>query len=50
MTIIRIGLNTAKLVFQVHGVDENEETVLRRQRVAALVDNRKSCPFSTEAV
>ena len=31
MTIIRIGLDIAKHVFQVHGVDENEETVLRRQ-------------------
>jgi hypothetical protein len=25
MTIIRIGLDTAKHVFQVHGVDENEQ-------------------------
>jgi transposase len=31
MTIMRIGLDTAKHVFQVHGVDENEETVVRRQ-------------------
>jgi transposase len=31
MTIIRIGLDTAKHVFQAHGVDENEETVVRRQ-------------------
>jgi transposase len=31
MTIIRIGLDTSKHVFQVHGVDENEEAVLRRQ-------------------
>ena len=31
MTIIRIGLDTAKHVFQVHGVDENEQAVLRRQ-------------------
>jgi transposase len=31
MTIIRIGLDTAKHVFQVHGVDENEQPVLRRQ-------------------
>jgi transposase len=31
MTIIRIGLDTAKHVFQVHGVDENEAPVLRRQ-------------------
>ncbi len=31
MTIIRIGLDSAKHVFQVHGVDENEQAVLRRQ-------------------
>jgi transposase len=31
MTIIRIGLDTSKHVFQVHGVDENEQPVLRRQ-------------------
>jgi len=31
MTIIRIGLDTSKHVFQLHGVDEQEEPVLRRQ-------------------
>src|SRR6266567_9604949 len=31
MTIIRIGLDTSKHVFQGHGVDENEQPVLRRQ-------------------
>ena len=31
MTIIRIGLDTSKSVFQVHGVDEREQLVLRRQ-------------------
>jgi transposase len=31
MTIIRIGLETSKHVFQIHGVDENEKAVLRRQ-------------------
>jgi transposase len=31
MTIIRIGLDTSKSVFQVHGVDEDEQPVLRRQ-------------------
>src|SRR5712675_561721 len=31
MTIIRIGLDTSKHVFQVHGVDEAEQPVLRRQ-------------------
>ena len=31
MTIMRIGLDTSKHVFQVHGVDEREQPVLRRQ-------------------
>ena len=31
MTIIRIGLDTSKHVFQIHGVDENDQPVLRRQ-------------------
>lgn len=31
MTIIRIGLDTSKHVFQVHGVDDTEQPVLRRQ-------------------
>jgi transposase len=31
MTITRIGLDTSKHVLQIHGVDENEQAVLRRQ-------------------
>ena len=31
MTIIRIGLDTSKHVFQVHGVDDAGQPVLRRQ-------------------
>ncbi|MBV9860651.1 MAG: IS110 family transposase [Alphaproteobacteria bacterium] len=31
MAIIRIGLDTSKHVFQLHGVDEEERPVLRRQ-------------------
>jgi transposase len=31
MTIIRIGLDTSKHVFQIHGVGENEQPMLRRQ-------------------
>ena len=31
MTIIRVGLDTSKSVFQVHGADEQERPVLRRQ-------------------
>ncbi len=30
MTIMRIGLDTSKYVFQLHGVDEKETPVLRR--------------------
>ena len=30
-TPVRIGMDTAKSVFQLHGVDESEEVVLRRQ-------------------
>jgi transposase len=32
MTIIRIGLDTSKHVFQIHGVDENEKPVLQLRR------------------
>jgi transposase len=28
---IRIGMDTSKSVFQLHGVDENEAVVVRRQ-------------------
>jgi transposase len=31
MSIIRIGLDTGKHVFQLHGVDEGEQPVLRRR-------------------
>jgi transposase len=31
MTIIRIGLDTSKHVFQLHGVDASEQPILRRQ-------------------
>lgn len=31
MTIIRVGLDTAKHVFQLHGVDEEEQPVLRQR-------------------
>jgi hypothetical protein len=42
MTIIRIGLDTSKHVFQTHGVDEKEQPVLRRQL-------RRSCGCSSSA-
>jgi transposase len=38
MTIIRIGLDTSKHVFQIHGVDESEKPVLRRQLRRSEVD------------
>jgi transposase len=38
MTIIRIGLDTSKSVFQVHGVDEDEQPVLRRQLPRSQVE------------
>ena len=38
MTIIRIGLDTAKHVFQVHGVDESETAVLRVIEYGAAID------------
>jgi len=31
MAIIRVGIDTSKHVFQLHGVDEGERPVLRRQ-------------------
>jgi hypothetical protein len=33
MTIAMIGLDTAKTVFQVHGIDESGKAVLRRKLV-----------------
>lgn len=30
-TVVRIGMDTSKNVFQLHGVDEAEAVVLRRQ-------------------
>ena len=41
MTIIRIGLDTSKHVFQIHGVDENEKPVLRRQLRRSEVEDRE---------
>ena len=44
MTIIRIGLDTSKRVFQVHGVDEHERPVLRRQLGRAHYNfNSRNC-------
>jgi transposase len=38
MTIIRIGLDTSKHVFRLHGVDETEAPALRRQLRRAEVE------------
>jgi transposase len=53
MTIIRIGLDTSKHVFQIHGVDENEKPVLQRQlrrsEVAKLFAERAPTRIGIEA-
>jgi transposase len=53
MTIIRIGLDTSKHVFQVHGVDESEQAVLRRQvrrsEMAKLFAKLAPCRIGLEA-
>jgi transposase len=44
MNIKRIGIDLAKQVFQVHGVDGQDKVVLRKQlRRAQLLDFLKSC-------
>jgi len=53
MTIIRIGLDTSKHVFQVHGVDESEQPVLRRKlrrsEVEKFFAKLASTPIGIEA-
>jgi len=56
MNITRIGLDLAKNVFQVHGVDANERVVLRRQlkrsevlRFFAKLDRIETCIVGMEA-
>ena len=45
MNIIRVGVDLAKQVFQVHGVDDHEKVVLRKQfRRAQLLDYFKKLP------
>ncbi|HKY82759.1 MAG TPA: hypothetical protein VJM09_14945 [Sphingobium sp.] len=36
MSVITIGLDLAKTLFQVHGVGENRHTVLRRSFLAQI--------------
>lgn len=53
MKIMTIGLDLAKNVFQVHGVDEGGRAVLRKQlkreRVAAFFANLPPCRIGMEA-
>jgi transposase len=49
MTIIRIGLDTSKHVFEIHGVDENEQPVLRRQNLVKLFAKLAPTPIAMEA-
>jgi transposase len=53
MKITTIGIDLAKNVFQVHGVDERSKTVLRKQlrraQVAAFLANLPPCVIGMEA-
>ncbi len=53
MQITTIGIDLAKNVFQVHGVDERGKTVLKRQvkrdRMAAFSAKLQGCLFGMEA-
>jgi len=54
MKITRIGLDLAKNVFQVHGVDEHGKAVLRRQvprgKVLVFFASLEPCRIGMEAV
>jgi hypothetical protein len=41
MQIVRIGLDLAKYVFEVHGVDAKETVVLRKTLRAARITGRR---------
>jgi transposase len=53
MAMSMIGLDTAKMVFQVHGVDENGRVALKRQlprsELAAFFEQRPRCTVFLEA-
>ena len=53
MKIIRVGIDLAKMVFQVHGVDERGKTVLRKQlkraQVLEFFANLPRCLIGMEA-
>ena len=45
MNIKRVGIDLAKSVFQIHGVDDQEKVVLRKQlRRAQMLDYFKKLP------
>lgn len=52
-TIVTVGLDIAKSVFQVHGIDASGEVILRRRltrsRVLALFENLPRCVVGIEA-
>lgn len=51
VTPVRIGMDTAKSVFQLHGVDENEVVVLRRQlRRADMIRYFENLPPALVAI
>ena len=48
---VRVGMDTSKSVFQVHGVDDNEEVVVRRQfRRAEMVRYFEPLPPALVAI
>lgn len=53
MTVVTVGLDTSKSWFQVHGVDENGEVVLRRKlargKILAFFGNLPPCTVGLEA-
>ena len=49
MKVIRIGLDTSKHVFQIHGVDEDEQAGLRRSAVAKFFATLAPTRISIEA-
>jgi transposase len=53
MQVVRIGLDLAKYVFEVHGVDDHEKVVvrkrLRRDAVVPFFANLPACLVGMEA-
>jgi len=53
MSIVVCGIDLAKSIFQIHGIDENEEVIskkqLRRKQVLEYFANREPCLIGMEA-